>query len=425
MDPAEMAEALDARADELSPYTPPRLRTGSIARLEARYASGPLADTIAALRGKMLQRWDGETPVTYPVVVFPAVPGQTLASVLPANNVDSHRQSAARAERLAIRDPFPRLRRWMAANPGKSYAEALKATTSGWNLCMTSLKRDGDGHLVIGARLAEYGLILDSCDALIDETFLGDTDAAWPLRDALEAHENPFDSGLHRAAGIGIAAVVTVVEREPNGSHVLSALVGRRSKEVGTYQDTWHVAPAGMFNYRFGSRRPHRDPLVRHGAYDSGDTLRSVLTEYAEETRNIAKLEDNTNREYLEGLEVVRDLVDVAQIEFTGIALDLANLRPEICVLIYVKDPAWHGKQEFALNYEYDFEPSPVGHAREPGEKRKLTAVPVARDGRPLDDALDILTPEQTVAAGAAAFWLGADRARQLFNDDLAKRGQV
>ncbi len=422
VEPEAAVDALQRVAEELPPYVPPRLRSASVQRLTERYTTGPFAETIAKMDGEVLRRHDGAETITYPVVVFPAVPGQALDSVLPADHVDSRQSAAARPADMAVRDPFPRLHRWVTGHPDKSFEEALKATSTGWNLCMTSLERHpATRQLALRARLGEYGLILDTCDALIDETFLGDVDAPWPLREAIESRENPFAFAMHRAAGIGIAALITVVEREPNGSHVLHALVGRRSKDVGTYQDTWHVVPAGMFNYRFGSRLPHRDDLVRSGAYDSGDILRSVLTEYAEEARNVDKMEANTNRTVVDRLDVVQDLVRVARFEFTGVAIDLANLRPEICVLIYISDPGWHGQQEFELNYEYGLDPAPVGRERQAGEKRTLTAISVARDGRPLDDALDILKPDETVAAGAAAFWLGVDRAREIFKDELGQ----
>jgi len=178
-----------------------------------------------------------------------------------------------------------------------------------------------------------------------------------------------------------------------------------------------------MFNWRFGSSLPNGNDAYPFGSYDAGDILRSMLTEYAEETHNLADLEDNTNRAFLEGLGVVQDLLRLARFEFTGIAMDLANLRPEICVLIYVSDPDWHDAQDFELNYEYEPHAAPVGRKRMPGEKRKLTPITVSRDGLPLDDALEILTPERTVASGAAAFWLGVDRAREIFAAELSRYG--
>ena len=422
IDPEGAAEQLQAVASELPPYISPRLRNASVQRLAERYAQSPFAESIAKMRGEQLHRSGGEMKVTYPVVVFPAEGKQTLDSVLPPEHVDARRCSAAGPTDMAICDPFPRLLRWRAAHPDQNFSDALRATSRGWNLCMTSLKRGPSGELLMQARLAEYGLVLDTCDALIDETFLGDIDAPWPLRDAIEAKENPFESGLHRAAGVGIAALITVVEREASGAHVLNALVGMRSRSVGTYPETWHVAPAGMFNWRFGGRHPNGSDSFPFGSYDSGDILRSVLTEYAEEAHNLNDLEDNTNRAFLEDVAVIRDLRQVAQIEFTGIAIDLANMRPEICVLIYVSDEAWHDRQDFSLNYEYAPHSRPVGHDRLPGEKRKLTSITVSRNGQPLDDALEILTPEQTVASGAAAFWLGVDRAREIFADSLSRK---
>ena len=321
----------------------------------------------------------------YPVVVLPNLTGQTLESILTRDSVDARESAVADDRGMAVIDPFPRLQRWLAAHSDSTAGRAQERTADGWNLCMRELRREPDGNLRMTARLGKYGMILDTCDALIDEAFSGVNDRPWALRDRVEAVDNPFLSARRRAAGIGIAAVITVVERDAEGSYVLNALVGRRSANVGTYPDTWHVAPAGMFNWRFEDQGPCDDDGPHWSKYEPEDVLRSVLTEYAEETRSIRDMEENGLREVLDTHPAVVDLVANAQIEFTGIALDLANLRPEICVLIYVGDPDWAGKKVFKLNYEYKNIGSPTGRKGKKS-KRRLQPITVARDGRALDD---------------------------------------
>lgn len=433
---AEAIQQLDAVFKKFGtvPYVSPSLRSDAVAELVSRYQSLPSFSDVAAKAGRVLTRGQGQRVRTYPVVAFPAPQGQPLDSLLPLANVDARMSRTIRGDELAIRDPYPRLLRWLAGRPSVDVQAADSETAHGWNLAMETLGRTADGSLVMTARLTEYGLMLDSCDALIDETF-GTVSAntspeapQWPLRDAVDREPdallggapNPLLRASHRAAGIGIAALIAVVKEEPDGTHRLDALLGRRSKQVGTYPDTWHVAPAGMFNWRFGGRLPNGTDERPWGSYDAGDILGSVLTEYGEETHNLHKLEDNTEREYLATRPAVRRLVKNAEFVFTGVAIDLANLRPEICVLIYVSDPAWHGRQKFKLNYEYVRYGEPVG--RSAGKKRTLFGVTVANEHGPIDDALELLDPQETVAAGAAAFWLGVDRARAMFAAELGER---
>ncbi len=392
-------------------FAPPRLSQQGVDRLVARYRAR-FGQTIDSLDGQVLSRG----AYAYPVVTFRSRGGQPFESVLPSKSMDARIGAAAEdPATMAIRSPLARLQRRLAGNSAETPREADEATRDGWNICMRTLRRSRDGELSMTARLARYGLILDTCDALIDEAFVDGGDGA-PLRDAVDDAEDPFVSGEHRAAGIGIAALMCVVEREPSGSYVLNALIAKRSAKVGTYQDVWHVAPAGMFNWRFASG-PDGEDGQPWGSYDAGDILRSILVEYAEEAHNIEEMKDADRRTSLDNHAKAVALQETAQIEFTGIALDLANLRPEICLLIYVRKVGWRDNQNFELNYEYKDEPTRTG---EHTSKRILTAVTVARDTREFDDmALAYLKPEATVASGAASFWLGVDRARQLFREDL------
>ncbi len=307
----------------------------------------------------------------------------------------------------------------MAGHPGASDAEADRNTRDGWNICFSEVARTDQG-LTLTARLAPYGLILDSCDCLIDEAFADPGAGEWPLRDSIDlAAGNPLTRGFGRAAGVGIAAVMVCIDQDPDGTLRLDALVGRRSKSVGTYPETWHVVPAGMFNWRFGPTDPNGRESRPWGSYEADDLLRSVLTEYAEETHDYRALETNRDRRVLESVDVVQELVRVARIEVTGIAIDLANLRPEVCVLVFIEDPGWAARQPWKLNYEYTGHGQPT--AREAKEQSaEFTVITVAVEGEELNaSALRRLDPEETVAAGAAAFWLGVRRARQLFTQSL------
>ncbi|MEZ4494246.1 MAG: hypothetical protein R3C29_13150 [Dehalococcoidia bacterium] len=415
-EPAEVVAELEkgGRGSHAHAPTGPRLRGAAFGSLIRRYAKPPHIDALHRLKGSILEV--GER--IYPVAVFPAASGQALEAVLPPGNVDARRAWSAMPDAMATRDPLPRIGRWLAANPDHSPARAERETASGWNLAMTRLYRDGD-EIRMTANLAEYGLILDTCDALIDEAFMtGVGVPSWSLRDAVERDEVPFESAFFRAAGIGVAALITVVDRDDERRPVLRALVGRRSANVGTYADTWHVAPAGMLNWRFSGGGPHDDDTTPWAGYEPEDVLRSVLTEYAEELRDIRRMELNRRREVLDSLPAVSALKRHARFEFTGVAMDLANLRPEICVLIYLEQP-----RSFRLNYEYGTITGPTGDLALDRERRKLLPITIATASGPVDhDALHILDPAETVPSGAAAFWLGVERARELFYQMLRRR---
>lgn len=415
-DALDGSKAISARSRDAEPYQSPRLRNDVIERLVTRYRQPQFFDDVRAMGGDILT--EGQN--VYPVVYFPAPPGQTPASVLPPTNLDAREGEPILPEDVAVLDRRPRLNRWVAGHPGASDAEADQNTRDGWNICFSELART-DAGLTLTARLAPYGLILDSCDCLIDEAFADPGASEWPLRDSIDlAAGNPLIRGFGRAAGVGIAAVMVCIYQDPDGTRRLDALVGRRSKSVGTYPETWHVVPAGMFNWRFGPTDPNGRESRPWGSYEADDLLRSVLTEYAEETHDYRALETNRDRRVLESVDVVQELVRVARIEVTGIAIDLANLRPEVCVLMFIEDPGWAARQPWKLNYEYTGHGQPT--AREAKEQSaEFTVITVAVEGEDLNaSARRRLDPEETVAAGAAAFWLGVRRARQLFTQSLA-----
>lgn len=414
-DALEDSTGLSARSRDAKPYQSPRLRNDVIERLVTRYQQPQFFEDVHAMGGDILT--EGQN--VYPVVYFPAPAGQAPASVLPPTNLDAREGAPIRPEDVAVLNPRPRLNRWIAGHPGASDAEADRNTRDGWNICFSEVARADQG-LTLTARLAPYGLILDSCDCLIDEAFADPGAGEWPLRDSIDlAAGNPLTRGFGRAAGVGIAAVMVCIDQDPDGTRRLDALVGRRSKSVGTYPDTWHVVPAGMFNWRFGPTDPNGRESRPWGSYEADDLLRSVLTEYAEETHDYRALETNRDRRVLESVDVVQELVRVARIEVTGIAIDLANLRPEVCVLVFIEDPGWAARQPWKLNYEYTGHGQPT--AREAKEQSaEFTVITVAVEGEELNaSALRRLDPEETVAAGAAAFWLGVRRARQLFAQSL------
>lgn len=163
-----------------------------------------------------------------------------------------------------------------------------------------------------------------------------------------------FD-GRKRAAALSVAATILVTE--PDGTY--SAILPRRSATVETHPLFKHVAPSGIFA-PVGANR--RDELGEFSI------RRCLLREYAEELFGYKDLEQGHGilAEDVEALPPVRRLLDAGDntvaLRYCGVAVPLLTLRPEIYVLIFVRDPTWLDREIarsrdtdhwFQLNWEY------------------------------------------------------------------------
>lgn len=407
---------ISASSAPASAYQAPRLSRAAVGHLRNFYRPEESSDE-AALGGKLLTPIVPDGILEYPVVFFPAHPDQTISTILPQARVDARESESVQRDKLRICDPRPRIEKYIRAHPGQPFDRyAEESSYAGWNLCMTKMRRsNANGYLELSARLAKYGDIMDSSDCLIDEisrAVAGGSKlniADLRLRGRLGRTSLIRPDG--RAAGIGMAALVAYVDPD-NGE--LHALIGRRSYNVGTYADTWHVIPAGMLNFRFNTTEADGREGKRWGSYESTDIAYSIISEYAEEAfRKDDELDGNQRRAAILEQESVKWLMEQdAEIFVTGVAVDLGNLRPEICILIYVRGtwidaPAGRGvRGSFVLNDEY-LVPTGVRAL----QLRKPLLLPDGSGGQ-------FLNPADTVPSGAAAFWAGSDLALKIYNDD-------
>jgi hypothetical protein len=118
--------------------------------------------------------------------------------------------------------------------------------------------------------------------------------------------QRPWLDGRGRCAAVGVATLVAW--RHDGGARLLLARLG--DKAMPERAGLWHVAPAGMFSPPCSVRR-------------------LVQTELAEE---------------LPGFPA-----EAGRLYLAGVAVNLLNLRPEICTLLVLEGPAWLP----ALNAEY------------------------------------------------------------------------
>ena len=231
----------------------------------------------------------------------------------------------------------------MAALRRSAYLANPFGDEQGQNLVLDRM-RSGAG-IGMEVTTASYGQIVRTSDALINEFalfgYLIDRSAirqrpsalrfdgrralsVLPWRRAVHAWDPGTDLVLAprgRASGLGVAIVL----RERAGDSV-TAVLARRSSNVGTYPDALHVIPAGMINTR--------SPGSLSGGVGVGALPRlTMLAEFLEECFDVAELSGHSLGNF--GRRVERELADrgLHDLEpaFTGIAIDLLNLRTEIC----------------------------------------------------------------------------------------------
>jgi hypothetical protein len=210
--------------------------------------------------------------------------------------------------------------------------------------------------------------------------------------------------GRRRAAALSVAA--TLLMAESDGTY--SAVLATRSGQVQTHQMFSHVAPAGIFAPINAERRDEmKEFSVRH----------CLMREYAEELFGHKDLEqgDGLLATDVSALPPIRALSraerdGIITLQYCGISVPLLTLRPEINVLIFIKDPGWLDREIlranwtdhwFELNWEYE-------KAKDlDGVKLRLD-----RDLRPMDPTL--VRPWLMVPHAAAALYLSTEVARQL-----------
>jgi hypothetical protein len=243
-------------------------------------------------------------------------------------------------------------------------------------------------RLTMDCGVGRYFGMLDTCSAIEVELRAaildGDQepaalDAKLPLRHAAHAAAkgDPITTGVGRDAAIGLSMLVAGHTQE--GYQMRLARRGDGGLGLGCGQ--FHVVPSGMFDFA-DARRDYRIQA-------------KLREEYAEELFGTV----DPTLEYLDALLGTGD----AQLLFTGVAMDLLNLRPEICALLVIHAPEWFEQARQArLNNEFLPETAAGGFNG---------WVHLASDEAMIQEAG--LTSERMIPPGAAAFWMGVDKLRK------------
>jgi hypothetical protein len=239
-----------------------------------------------------------------------------------------------------------------------------------------------------------------------------------PLRRHLHSKGNPLEEALGRSPAIAISTLIIFREQKE-----YKALIRERSDKVAVHQKLLHVVPSFMFQPVLGHFR--EEYSVKH----------NIFREYLEEVIGKGELErpseqgfygfdffyENPNLLYLRELEERGD----AKFFFTGVAINLLNLRPEICTLLVITNPEWIINQRRGSKLKaYQLDPIRINWEFQNDDHLDgIKFEKIASIG--LTDELvvpeNLFKPYNWVPPGAAAFLLGLQVAREeifQFNDN-------
>ncbi|MGH2732465.1 MAG: hypothetical protein ACRDJG_05945 [Actinomycetota bacterium] len=286
-----------------------------------------------------------------------------------------------------------------------------------------SMERGPDG-VRFHCKLGTYFHSLSTSESLAAEVM--ETYSAWPDYepeegwDKLEGRRwlhdrvaDPVADGRHRSGAIGISTL-TVVRVRRRGFDGYKMFLSPRSMTVATQRRRYHVIPSGMFQ-----------PFI---ADESSEVLRSqfsvyttVVREFVEELYGVEELETGDGRvdhNAIYGRREAQVLADMlktgdAKLLYTGVAVNLLALRPEICTLLIIDDPAWYEDESSQLRIcdEYLRQSERVDLLP---DQRWVQLIALDKDGQPESAWRDVLRPATLVAPGWAGVDLGLRVAREV-----------
>jgi hypothetical protein len=270
-------------------------------------------------------------------------------------------------------------------------------------------KFEGKERHKIHASLGYYYDALTSCDALeweiltkFDATKSNEFESVKRRLEYRNKYHkeipDPVFHGEKRSAALSISTLIVF-----NDGETYRAFIRGRSKKPAAGSDLYHVVPSFMFQPVWG--HSEKEYSIKH----------NIFREYLEEVFGVADMEQSKGEisfDYFYGHERLVQLRRLlkskdAQLFLTGFAMNLLNLRPEICTLLVIKDKNWL-KQKIVANWEF-LTPQQAYEER----KNVILPVDILRDNDEIASELSNI-PGTFVPPGAAAFWLGVDLARTL-----------
>lgn len=218
-----------------------------------------------------------------------------------------------------------------------------------------------------------------------------------PLRRRLfSSVPDPLRSGDGRAASVGLSVLIAYSTQAGT-----SLLLRRRGPRSIVYdRGRWHVIPSGMFQSPWREYQCEFSPL------------HAFLWEYIEELFDKPDPDDRRAEPTwfysLPQVAEMRTMLDSAEASLwlTGIAVNLASLRPELLMLLHIRDPDWYERHATGLNDADRFRVN--REFADPSEGSQAATLRIELSG----DQEDIfrryaLEPKFMVPAGAAALHAG------------------
>ncbi len=297
---------------------------------------------------------------------------------------------------------------------------AHRISLEGYNrITFASRKLACEPRISLDCYLGSYFDTLDTCDALEWELLsqsmhfdcrtqagIKGLESALPLRNSIHsASPDPVLNGTGRCAGIAVSTLLAFHDAEG-----LRLLVHRRGPEsVLMHRNLSHVIPSFMFQPATGEF--HQEHSVVNNFY------REYLEELFDRPEPGGSQLDPKYFYSDPRLVYLLELLEQgdAILELTGAAVSLFSFRPEVCLLLYIKTPEWFqrhldGGEDFGFKICNEFTTIP--------NLEKDRPLPIGRIKYCDDDEEYLecapLHPTEIVPAGAAAFWLGAERLRVL-----------
>jgi transcriptional regulator with XRE-family HTH domain len=361
---SELRERISGAYRLLAPATQPKVPAGRLSNEEWQ---------ARALEGTGLYELLAERYPEYPTLKLlgdESSPLPVWAKVAPR---EQWLDTEAGLGELSVSLPMPQVRQWSTGEDYDPKAEAdfrrhlddwdrqvrevqtgRRAHLDKWNQLTYDLDRieRTDRGLKMHCKMGTYFHSLATSESLADEVM--EVYSAWPdyrpeegwpkLKRRTWLHErvaDPVIDGGHRSSAIGVSTL-TVVRVRRTSFDGYKMFVSPRSIRVATSRRRYHVIPSGMFQ-----------PFI---ADESGASMRSqfsvsatVLREFVEELYGVEELETGDGRIDPEAIyhrreaKLLTGMLEsgAARLLYTGIAVNLLALRPEICTLLVIDDPDW------------------------------------------------------------------------------------
>jgi hypothetical protein len=235
---------------------------------------------------------------------------------------------------------------------GKEYLNDLKRSgRTIENLPIYTMDSVDVENLTLKCRVGYYEHMIETCGILEDE-LLDEWGKEQPLKDdfdqflnrlklrnILHSKTDPFTKGDFRSCGIGISTPIIYLEND-----TYKMLLGERTDSVGIHGDLFHVVPSFMFQPTVGYYLDDYETefkVQRH----------QIEREYLEEVFHYTNVKRPPKKNpprfewYNKKPELLylRKLLENGEAEllFTGIAVSLTDLRPEICTVLLIKTEDW------------------------------------------------------------------------------------